>query len=395
MTSGPSDLVYYISGSILFLVCALKIPALIRQRNNALLSAAIRLIFAGGCIMFLAAPDVIRALNRLTGITNFSAPVVYATLTGFSAANLLLIINWRQAPPEQTRRISRWCVACYAAAILIIFLLFWAGSAPVEQLTLFDAYYANTPYIREMIVTYLVAHGASSTASLILCWRWSGQLIRGSLRIGLRLLSCAYLLHVSYDVARLIAVAARWTGHDLDFLIDQVTPRFAALSAACVAIGFTLPLVGPRATETVRVVRQLQQLNPLWRALQHVPTPGAVRTNLPWWRTPPAVLLTSRKTALYDAILALSPHCDSVVREAAYQTLLHAGENEASAAVTADAAMILVARKRQLTGVENHDRAHLMAWRSQDLVPLSLALASPAVRNLHEHHHLHVESGPS
>jgi hypothetical protein len=394
VASGPSNLIYYISGSILWLVCAVKIPALVRRRDDALLRAACRLLFAGGCIMFLAAPDIVLALNRLTGITNFSAPVVYAALAAYSAAALLLIINWRPAPAEQTRRISRLVVIAYSGTALIIFLLFWAGNTPVQQLTLFDAYYANTPYIREMIVVYLVAHGVAATASLILCWQWSKQ-IRGSLRTGLHLLVCAYVLHLCYDVCRMAGVAARWTGHNLDFLIDQITPRFAALSAVLGAVGFTLPLVGPRASETIRVMRQLRQLNPLWRALQNVPTPGAVRTSLPWWRTPPALLLTSRKTAMYDAILALSPYCEPAVRDTAYQTALRFGANEPSAEVTADAAMILVACERQRTNPEAQTTTQSTTLRSQDLIALSMALTLPVVQDFHEHHCAQAESGPS
>jgi hypothetical protein len=395
VASGPSNVVYYSSGIILWLACAVKLPALVRRRNDALLGAACRLLFAGGCIMFLAAPDTVVAINRATGITNFSAPVVYATLAVYSAASFLLIINWRPAPEEQTQRISRWCLIGYSTAVLIIFLLFWAGSAPVEQITLFDAYYANTPYIREMIITYLVAHGVAATASLVLCWRWSRK-IRGSLRAGLRLLVAAYLLHVSYDVTRLVAVAARWTGHNLDFLIDQVSPRFAALSAVFGAAGFMLPLVGPRMADTARAVRQLRQLTPLWRALQQVHTPGAVRTTLPWWRTPPALLLTSRKTALYDAILALTPYFDPAVRDAAYHSALRSGDNEGTAAATADAAMIMVALERQLTAPkEHHDHTHPTPWRSQDLIPLSLAISSPVVQNIHAHHRAPAESSPS
>ncbi|MDQ1018906.1 MAB_1171c family putative transporter [Streptomyces afghaniensis] len=394
MASGPSNLIYHISGSILWLVCAVKIPTLVRRRDDALLRAACRLLFAGGCIMFLAAPNIVLALNRLTGVTNFSAPAVYAALTAYSAAALLLIINWRPAPAEQIRRISRWVVIAYGFTVLIIFLLFWAGNAPVQQLTLFDTYYANTPYIREMIVVYLVAHGVAATASIILCWRWSKQ-IRGYLRTGLHLLVCAYVLHLCYDVCRLVGVAARWTGHNLDFLIDQVTPRFAALSAVLGAVGFTLPLVGPRVSETTRVMRQLRQLNPLWRTLQHVPTPGAVRTSLPWWRTPPALLLTSRKTALYDAILALSPYCDPTIRDAAYQTALRSGASEPTAEATADAAMILVACERQRTDPEAQTTTQLTTLRSPDLIPLSQALTLPVVQDLHEHHRAPAESGPS
>ncbi|MCH0563105.1 MULTISPECIES: DUF6545 domain-containing protein [unclassified Streptomyces] len=385
MTSGPGSLMYFSSGAALLLVCAVKVPALIQRPHDALLRAACRLLFAGGCIMFLAAPDTIVALNRLTGITNFSAPVVYATLTAYSGSSLVLIIHWRPAPAEQTRRLARWCTAFYGLAVLAVFLLFAAGSTPVEQITLFDTYYANTPFIREMIVTCLVAHGVAATANIWLCLRWSRQ-IGGWLRAGLRLLVSAYLMHVSYDIARLVAVAARWSGHDLDVLVDQVSPRFAALSAFLGAIGFALPLAGPRVAETVRAVRRLRQLAPLCGLLQHVPAPGAVRTLLSWWRTPPTVLLTSRKTALYDALLALTPYCDPAVRDAAHRAALRSGDDETRAAAVADATMIVTAVERQRAAPGRlPDRTRPSPWRSPDLIPVSRALASPVVQGIHRH----------
>ncbi|MER5490240.1 MAB_1171c family putative transporter [Streptomyces sp. NPDC002490] len=395
MTSGPGNLVYFSSGLVLLLACAVKVPALIRRPDNALLRAACRLLLAGGCIMFLAAPQTIVALNRWSGITNLSAPVVYATLTAYSGSSLLLIIHWRPAPPEQTRRLARWCVIAYALAVAAVFLLFWAGDAPVEQVTLFDAHYANTPFIREMIVTYLVAHGVAAIANVVLCWRWSKQ-IRGSLRAGLRLLVVAYLLHLCYDGTRLVAVAARWTGRDLDFLVDEVSPRFVAASAFIGAIGFTLPLFGPRLAAAARAVHQLRQLAPLNRALRNVSAPGAVRSLLPWWRTSPAVLLTSRKTALYDAVLALAPYCDRALREAVYRAALRSGDREPSAAAAADAAMIMAARERQRAAPDRlPDHPPPAAWQAPDLIPISLALASPHLKSLHEHHRAPTESSAS
>ncbi|MFD7283643.1 MAB_1171c family putative transporter [Streptomyces sp. NPDC059862] len=386
MTSGPSSLGFYVYGIMLLLVCAMKLPALVRRHHDTLLRAACLLLFAAGCLMIFAAPDSIAALNRATGVTNFAAPVVYATTTAFSGASLLLIVNWRPAPPEQTRRVSRLCVTAYGLAIVAIAALFWAGSTSVEQPTLFDAFYANTPYIREMIVLYLVAQGAAMMAASTLCWRWSRE-VHGSLRAGLRILAPAYLIIVCYDVMRLIAVAARWTDHNLVFLVDKVSPQLAAPASVLGALGFVFPLVGPRISETARALRQLWQLAPLWRALEDIPTPGAIRAPLPWWRTPPAVLLTGRKTALYDAILALIPYCDPAIREAAYNTALRNGDDESHAEVTADAAMILVARERQRTTPDHlpHD-SPAVAWRAQDLIPLSQSLTSPLVRDLREHY---------
>ncbi|MFG3102273.1 MAB_1171c family putative transporter [Streptomyces sp. NPDC048182] len=382
MTSGSSNAVFYASGVGLLLVCALKVPALIRRRSDSLLRAACLLLLAGGCIMLLAAPRSIVELNRATGVTNFAAPVVYATTTAYSAASLLLIINWRPAPPDRTRRASRICVTVYSLVICALFALFRAGDAPVEQLTLFDAYYANTPYLREMIVTYLLSHGVAAMTTSILCWRWSKQ-VNGTLRTGLRFLAPAYLLHVCYDIMRLSAVAARWTGHhDLDFLIDQVSPTLAAPSAVLGAIGFALPLIGPRIAATTRIIRQLRHLTPLWQALRHVPTPGAIRTTLPWWRTPPAVLLTWRRTALYDALLALAPYYDHTVRRQAHHAARRKGHTEPTASAIADAAMILTARERQRTPPPPPPatgEAQIPRWHPPDLVPVSLALTSPVV----------------
>lgn len=386
MSSGTSNLGFYASGIILLLVCALKIPALVRRRHDMLLRAACLLLFAAGCLMILAAPDSIAELNQLTGITNVAAPVVYVITTAFSGASLLLIINWRPAPPEQTRQASRLCVIAYSLTIVVITVLFWAGRAPVEQTSLFDVYYANTPYIREMIVTYLVAQGVAMMTASVMCWRWS-QEVHGTLRAGLRILAPAYLIIVCYDVIRLVAVTARWMGGNLDFLVDKVSAPLAAPASLLGAIGFTLPLAGPRVAETVRTVGQLRRLAPMWRALQHVPTPGAVRTSLSWWRTPPALLLTSRKTALYDAVLALAPYCDPDVREAAYRRALRDDGDETAAGVTADAAMILIARERQRTAPDQqYDTTQPSVWRPKDLVLLSQALTSPVVREFHEHH---------
>ncbi|MFJ6901533.1 MAB_1171c family putative transporter [Streptomyces hokutonensis] len=385
MTPRTDNLGFYASGTVLLLVCALKTPALIRRRHDTLLRAAWTVLFAAGSQMLLAAPDSIVRLDRLTGISNIAAPVVYATTVLFSGASLLLIINWRPAPADQTRRLSRWCVTTYGVTIVAVIILFWAGNTPVQQVTAFDAYYASTPYIREMIVTYLVAQSVAMMAASALCWRWSKE-VHGSLRAGLRILAPTYLIVVSYDVIRLVGVVARWTHHNLDVLIVTVSPPLAAPASLLGAIGFTLPLAGPRLTQTARSVRQLRELAPLWRALEHVPTPGAVRTSLSWWRTPPAVFLTGRRTALYDAIRALAPYYDPAVREAAYHTALSDGADEASAAVTADAAMVLAARDRQRTVPEQpYEPALAPAWQAGDLVLLSRALSSPRIRELSAH----------
>ncbi|MFF8941619.1 MAB_1171c family putative transporter [Streptomyces sp. NPDC014864] len=394
MSHGPGNTAFYLCGSLLLLVCLLKLPALFRRPHDMLLRAVCLLLFAGALVFFFAAPDSIAAINRLTGIPNFAAPMAYSALIAFSGASLLLIINWRPAPPEQTRRASRMCVTAYGLVIVAINVLFWWGDAPVEQLTLFDGYYAGTPFIREMILTYLVAHGVATMATSVLCWCWSTE-VHGSLRAGLRILAPAYLLHVCYDVLKLVAIGARWTGHDLDFLIDRVAPQTAAPSALLACTGFALPLAGPRIAHVAHDIRQLRQLRPLWRELRQVPTPGAVRTSLPWW-SPPAVRLTGRRTAIHDALLALAPYCDLGGRERAHAAALDRGEDARSAAATADAVMIVLAgARRRRTGAGPSPDAQVPPWRPRDLVLLSRALASPVLSDLRAHHRATAESSPS
>ncbi|MEV0634553.1 MAB_1171c family putative transporter [Streptomyces sp. NPDC050619] len=391
MNHGPDSTAFYICGSLLLVICLLKVPALIHRRHDMLLRAACLLLFAGAWVFFLAAPESIAEINRLTGIPNVAAPIVYSVLATFGGASLLLIINWRPAPPETTRRASQVCITAYTLVVVAIIVLFWVGDAPVEQLTLFDGYYASTPYIREMILTYLIAQGAATMATSVLCWRWSTE-VHGSLRAGLRILAPAYLLHVCYDVVKLIAIGARWTGHNLDFLIDQVAPQLAAPSALLAVTGFFLPLAGPRIAQTTQAMRQLRQLAPLWRELLHVPTPGAIRALPPWWSAP-AMHLTGRKTLIYDALLALAPYYDAMVHAQAHRSALEQGEDERTAAITADAAMIVAATAQQArTSPDLAQAADTQEWRSHDLIRLSEALASPVVSGIRRHHGASAES---
>ncbi|MFF8322054.1 MAB_1171c family putative transporter [Streptomyces bobili] len=378
MEHGPNNLAFYICGFLLLLIGLVKLPAAIRRRHDMLLRAAVLLLVIASTVFFFAAPDSIALINDLTGIQNFAAPLAYTALTAFSGASLLLIINWRPALPEQTRRASRICIAVFCIVILAIHVLFWLGDTPVEQRTLFDGYYASTPYIREMILLYLLAQGAATLTTSILCWRWSRE-VTGSLRAGLLILVPAYLLHVTYDGLKLVAVVARWTGHRWDFLIDQVAPLAAAPSALLVVTGFAVPLAGPRLTLTFRAVRRLRELTPLWEELQVVPTPGSMRTSLPWWSTP-AVRLTARMTAIFDALLSLAPYCDAEVRDRAFETAVLSGESPERAETTADAAMIVAAVNSQQSDIRPAESPEIPTWGTSHLVPLSRTLTSPVIR---------------
>ncbi|WP_256641710.1 hypothetical protein [Streptomyces murinus] len=86
---------------------------------------------------------------------------------------------------------------------------------------------------------------------------------------------------------------------------------------------------------------------------------------------------------------------DERVREgdAAHRTALSRCPDEASAAASADAAVIVVALERQHAHPDRMpDAPGSTAWRSKDLVPLSLALGSPVVQDIRAHHRFPAES---
>ncbi|MFF9204408.1 MAB_1171c family putative transporter [Streptomyces sp. NPDC014986] len=393
MDHGPNNLAFYICGCLLLLIGLVKLPAAISRRHDLLLRAAVLLLVVGSTVFFFAAPDSIALINDVTGIPNFAAPLCYTSLAAFSGASLLLIINWRPAPPEQTHRASLICIATFTLVIVAIHCLFWLGDAPVEQLTLFDGYYASTPFIREMILLYLVAQGTATLTTSILCWRWSRE-VDGSLRAGLLILVPGYLLHVVYDSLKLVAIVARWTGRNWDFLIDQVAPLAAAPSALLVVCGFALPLAGPRLTQNLQALRQMKDLEPLWQEVQRVPTPGAVRTSLPWWSTP-AVRLTARKTRIFDALLSVAPFCDPNLRDRSYQAATHSGMDESAASAAAQAAMLVAAVQQRQTATSPDEAPDAPPWRPGDLVPLSKALTTPLVQEVRRSHGVTAESRPS
>ncbi|MFF8942133.1 MAB_1171c family putative transporter [Streptomyces sp. NPDC014864] len=395
MTGGFS---FYVTAALLLFACALKIPALLRRPHDVLLRLACLMLLLGAGIMFFAAPGTIPRVNRLAGVPNFSAPLVYSVMTAFSGASLLLFVHWRPAPPEQTRRASRLCAAVYAAAILAIVVLFRCGDAPVEQTTRFDMYYATTPYIGQMIVTYLVLHGAASVVTGVLSWRWSRE-VRGSLRGGLLMLAGAYLMHLCFDTSKLLGVAARWAGRDGDVLND-VAVVFALPAAVMGITGFVLPLAGPRVAEQVRAAADLWQLAPLWRELRRVAGPTAVRVSFEWWEIDFPMRLTGRKTAIYDALLAVAPYFDRDVRGRAYRAARDRGEDGTRAAATADAAMIAVAAERnrrahRVSGPVPNTTDVEVAWRGRDLIAISRAMTAPAVEESRRRHRAPAESSPS
>ncbi|MFJ2822539.1 MAB_1171c family putative transporter [Streptomyces toxytricini] len=346
MTDG---LILYVPGSVMILALLIKAPTLRRGWDQPLMRAVCAVLFAGCLVMFLAAPPTIAAVNRLTGITNFSAPLVYGALTAFSGSCVVLVLHWSGGPPAVVRRATRLTVAVFGAVTLLIVLLFVQGEAPVERLRDLDTYYANTPWVREMIVCYLLAHTAASSVMTVLCWKWLrrvGPSLRRlrPLRTGLALIVLGGVLDLCYLVSKWAAVGARWAGRDWDALSTYVAPPFAAAAALMVGSGFIVPLVG--GSPAWRDYSRYRTLRPLWKELRGFASPSVMTVPLTWW-SPIGIRLIHRESVIDDGILALGCWFDPGVRLAAYEAARAEGIGEPQASVVADAAMLAAAVRRR------------------------------------------------
>ncbi|EST38344.1 hypothetical protein N566_07935 [Streptomycetaceae bacterium MP113-05] len=382
-------LAFYAPAAVAATAFLCRLPGLARSRRDPLtLSAGGLLLIAAG-VFFFAAPSTIAAVNDLTGVPNFSAPLVYSVLTAFCACCLILVINWRGGDPRTVRRATRCCLVSYTAVIVALVVLFALADAPVERLRDLDTYYANTPCMREMIVLYLTAHSIAVVATSVLCWRWVRQ-IHGWLRAGVVLMVAGYLLNIVYDAVKFAAVSARWSGRDWDWLSTDVAPPVASLSGMVIGIGFLLPMAGERASSRWQAHRTYRRLEPLWRELRiAAPGTGTVRMR-PW--APPELLLTQRRADIHDGLLLLTPHFDADVRRRAHEAALRQGATRQGAAAIADAALAVAAvraktGRRPSPGRGSGGRPSRTFVRDDpfDLVEVSGALHHPVVADVLGH----------
>ncbi|MFD9460289.1 MAB_1171c family putative transporter [Streptomyces sp. NPDC060027] len=287
----------------------------------------------GALTLFHAHPRVIKEVNTLTGITNFSAPLVYAMNTLFSGACLQLVIAWRGGEPERLRRAWRRCLVFYGVCTALVIVLFVLGDAPVERTREFDPYYATTPYISEMILLYLASHSVAILIMMRLCLTWRRD-VTGPLRVGLSLIIVGSWFDLGFQASKYTSVAARWFGHDLDFFSTSVAPVLVSAAAALVAAGFTLPRVAGQWDALI----SYRTLGPLWRALRNIATP--VQPLRHWWEFPEERLIL-RLTNVHDALLRLNPHFDEQVHRSAHAQALAQGAEPDQAAVLAEAEVVM------------------------------------------------------
>lgn len=302
-----SNVYYYLPAALLLVSFAMRVPGLVRHWRDPLVRSVGVVIPVGAVVFFFAAPLTVSQVNRLTGVANFSAPLVFALVTAGSASVIILMLTWRGGPDEQRRKATRWCAGVYGTVIVALLTLFALGDAPDERLRDFDTYYATTPFIGEMIVLYVLAHGVATVLLSVLCARWARDVV-GLLRAGLVLIVTGGVLNLGYAVLKLIAVGARWTGRDWDSVSTTVAPSLAAMASLLQCVGFALPAVGQGLVEWWRTRSRYRRLGPLWEIMREVIPYELVR--IPWWSSLSRRHLR-RTCDIRDGLRLLAPYLEA------------------------------------------------------------------------------------
>ncbi|MFE2096832.1 MAB_1171c family putative transporter [Streptomyces sp. NPDC059468] len=331
---------YAVPAALLAVAFVIKLPLLRRAWQDPILRATALLLGIGAVVFASLPPGNLHGINEITGVPNFAGLWVYSLLTAYCGACLWLIITWREPPSAVRSRRTRTVWMAYGAIILGLWTTFLLGDHHVERLRDLDTYYANTPWMREFALLYLVAHMVSALVAAGILWAWFQEVEDTWLRRAVVFLQVAYALGLIFDVAKLAAIGARWSGRDWDWLSTYVAPPFAIAEAALVAVGFIAGQAGPVLDERRALVRTHRRLKPLWQAMLIVTPPAAPATG----RVSGAALrLELRRAAINDGLLKLSPHLSPARRHRAHQAATAAGHSDSAARGIAGAVDILIA----------------------------------------------------
>ncbi|MFB7502688.1 MAB_1171c family putative transporter [Streptomyces broussonetiae] len=370
---------FWIPTTVLTAALVIKLPTIIRLWRDPLLRAVGGLLLLACAVFVFCTPSTIHRVNQLTGVPNMSAPWCYSLITAMSGSGLLLIVTWRNGLSDRsavTRRTVRRVVLGYLGVIVALWVLFLLADAPVERVRDLDTYYAGTPFMREEILLYLTAHTVACTIASRLIWNWAHtEGLDAWLRWGLKLLGTGYALNLVFDAAKVTAVVARWSGHDLDWLSTNLAPPVAALSAILVAAGFILPHAGQYLHDRWQVRRAHRELRPLYRLMR-----SASGDTVPFvLHATPELRLTRRETFIRDVLLPLTRYIDTDLASRSYDAALTVGHPAQAARALAAAIAVLDAIEHKRRSPEpaepatGPDPTDLL----RDIGPLSRALRRP------------------
>ncbi|MEU9354958.1 MAB_1171c family putative transporter [Streptomyces griseoloalbus] len=299
---------YVLPTALLAIALVFKFPTLLRAWRDPDVRATMILLACATAVLVVITPVNIHRLNVWTGIPNIAAPWAYSFLTAFCATGLTMIMRWREPPSARRHRRMIAIYWIYAGIIAALWGTFLLADVPEPRIYDLDTYYATTLWMREHTLLYLLAHMVSSLIAAYMLWKWFPQVTHRWLKTGVVFLQLGYASGLVFDAAKLIAVGARWTGNNLDWLSTKAAPPFALLEAILVALGFIVPQAAPFLQKWGREQAEYLRLRPLWRTVRVV-QPAAATVRIGFW-APLDLRLTQRQQRIHDALRFLAPYFD-------------------------------------------------------------------------------------
>ncbi|MYU20403.1 MAB_1171c family putative transporter [Streptomyces sp. SID8352] len=297
---------YALPTALLALAVLLKLPTCVRAWRNPEVRATTVLLACATLVLVVITPVNIERLNHWTGVPNFASPWAYSFLTASGATGLTMIMRWREPPSERRRRATRRVYWVYAGIVVGLWVTFLLADVPEPRIYDLDTYYAGTPWMREHILLYIGAHAVTGVVATRMLRQWYPAVGDRWVKSGVVLLLSGFASGLGFDVAKLLAVGARWTGTDWDVLSTVVAPPFALLQASLMAAGFIVPQAGPALRNTLRDQREYRRLRPLWRELR-VLAPAAAQARFGFW-VPLDLRVLQRQQRIHDALRLLAPY---------------------------------------------------------------------------------------
>ncbi|WNM33654.1 MAB_1171c family putative transporter [Streptomyces sp. Li-HN-5-11] len=331
---------------LLWLVTAWRTPAAWRDPGKRVLWIA---FLALAVAITLRVPSIAAPMNAALGANNLSS--LGKNLGCIVAAHAVLTFVHDMAQEKAAGlKSSRLHLVFPTAAAAIITVLFFATPQPREAVDLLTEY-ASDWRIAAYGRVWTAYLGAALFSASRLCWRWGRQPDAGLLGRGLRLAGMGTTIGIVYAAHRVAAVVLGFLGQSpIPASTSEEIGGLLLFSALLfIVTGSTLPAAG-RLRRWIREYRDLLELYPLWLSLtEAVPS---VRLDPPRRRTSEILhprhlhdRLYHRTIEIRDAVLTLSDHAPSSLRDQARAHVAASGLIGAQADIAAEACWIIGAQQ--------------------------------------------------
>lgn len=331
---------------LLWLVTMWRTPAAWRDPGKRVLWIA---FLALAVAITLRVPSVAAPMDAALGVNNLSALGKHLGCIVAAHAVLTFVHDMAQEKASGLKS-SRLHLVFPSAAASIVTVLFFATPQPREAVDLLTEY-ASDWHIAAYGGVWTAYLGAALFSASRLCWRWGRQPDAGLLGHGLRLTGMGTTIGIVYAAQRVVVIVLGFLGlSPVPASTNETIGGLLLFSALLfIVTGSTLPAAG-RLRRWSREYLDLLRLYPLWLSLtEDVPSvrldPARRRTTEILHPRRVHDRLYRRTIEIRDAVLTLSDHAPSSLRDQARAHVVASGLIGAQADIAAEACWIIGAQQ--------------------------------------------------